>query len=39
MALCFKLIVTGGGMTAGEVVNVMAQAIAAGMTANDIALS
>ena len=28
-----------GGMTAGEVANVMAQAIGAGMTANDIALS
>jgi NADH oxidase (H2O2-forming) len=39
MALCFKPIVTGGSMTAGEVANVMAQAIAAGMTANDIALS
>lgn len=28
-----------GGVTAGEVANVMAQAIAAGMTANDIAMS
>ena len=28
-----------GGLTAGEVANVMAQAIAAGMTANDIAIS
>jgi NADPH-dependent 2,4-dienoyl-CoA reductase/sulfur reductase-like enzyme len=28
-----------GGVTAGEIANVMAQAIAAGMTANDIALS